>query len=316
MNIIYMGTPDFAVKPLEAIIESGENVMAVFTQPDKPKGRGFKLLPTPVKQSALSHNIPVYQPLSLKKGDDAAEAEKIMRELAPDLIVVAAYGKILPKTILDLPKYGCINIHASLLPKYRGAAPIQRVILNGETETGVTAMQMAEGLDTGDMLMKISTPIGENETASELFERLSDLGAKLIVDTIKAVKSGSITPVKQDDTLSSYAEMIDKSMCFTDFSLTAAEVHNHIRGLSSSPCAVAYLNGKRIKIYHSELVKNVGGQPGEIVNVNDFTVSCGDGNGVKLAEIQGEGGKRMKAADFLRGNKIEKGTFLKSSPEI
>lgn len=316
MNIIYMGTPDFAVKPLEAIIESGENVMAVFTQPDKPKGRGFKLLPTPVKQSALSRNIPVYQPLSLKKGDDAAEAEKIMRELAPDLIVVAAYGKILPKTILDLPKYGCINIHASLLPKYRGAAPIQRVILNGETETGVTAMQMAEGLDTGDMLMKISTPIGENETASELFERLSDLGAKLIVDTIKAVKSGSITPVKQDDSLSSYAEMIDKSMCFTDFSLTAAEVHNHIRGLSSSPCAVAYLNGKRIKIYHSELVKNVGGQPGEIVNVNDFTVSCGDGNGVKLAEIQGEGGKRMKAADFLRGNKIEKGTFLKSSPEI
>ena len=316
MNIIYMGTPDFAVKPLEAIIESGENVMAVFTQPDKPKGRGFKLLPTPVKQSALSHNIPVYQPLSLKKGDDAAEAEKIMRELAPDLIVVAAYGKILPKTILDLPKYGCINIHASLLPKYRGAAPIQRVILNGETETGVTAMQMAEGLDTGDMLMKISTPIGENETASELFERLSELGAKLIVDTIKAVKSGSITPVKQDDSLSSYAEMIDKSMCFTDFSLTAAEVHNHIRGLSSSPCAVAYLNGKRIKIYHSELVKNVGGQPGEIVNVNDFTVSCGDGNGVKLAEIQGEGGKRMKAADFLRGNKIEKGTFLKSSPEI
>ncbi len=316
MNIIYMGTPDFAVKPLEAIIESGENVMAVFTQPDKPKGRGFKLLPTPVKQSALSHNIHVYQPLSLKKGDDAAEAEKIMRELAPDLIVVAAYGKLLPKTILDLPKYGCINIHASLLPKYRGAAPIQRVILNGETETGVTAMQMAEGLDTGDMLMKISTPIGENETASELFERLSDLGAKLIVDTIKAVKSGSITPVKQDDSLSSYAEMIDKSMCFTDFSLTAAEVHNHIRGLSSSPCAVAYLNGKRIKIYHSELVKNVGGQPGEIVNVNDFTVSCGDENGVKLAEIQGEGGKRMKAADFLRGNKIEKGTFLKSSPEI
>lgn len=316
MNIIYMGTPDFAVKPLEAIIESGENVMAVFTQPDKPKGRGFKLLPTPVKQSALSHNIPVYQPLSLKKGDDAAEAEKIMRELAPDLIVVAAYGKILPKTILELPKYGCINIHASLLPKYRGAAPIQRVILNGETETGVTAMQMAEGLDTGDMLMKISTPIGENETASELFERLSELGAKLIVDTIKAVKSGSITPVKQDDSLSSYAEMIDKSMCFTDFSLTAAEVHNHIRGLSSSPCAVAYLNGKRIKIYHSELVKNVVGQPGEIVNVNDFTVSCGDGNGVKLAEIQGEGGKRMKAADFLRGNKIEKGTFLKSSPEI
>lgn len=311
-----MGTPDFAVKPLEAIIESGENVMAVFTQPDKPKGRGFKLLPTPVKQSALSHNIPVYQPLSLKKGDDAAEAEKIMRELAPDLIVVAAYGKILPKTILDLPKYGCINIHASLLPKYRGAAPIQRVILNGETETGVTAMQMAEGLDTGDMLMKISTPIGENETASELFERLSNLGAKLIVDTIKAVKSGSITPIKQDDSLSSYAEMIDKSMCFTDFSLTAAEVHNHIRGLSSSPCAVAYLNGKRIKVYHSELVKNVGGQPGEIVNVNDFTVSCGDGNGVKLAEIQGEGGKRMKAADFLRGNKIEKGTFLKSSPEI
>ena len=310
-----MGTPDFAVKPLEAIISSGENVMAVFTQPDKPKGRGFKLQPTPVKQAALSHDIPVYQPLSLKKGDDAVEAERIMRELAPDLIVVAAYGKILPKTILDLPKYGCINIHASLLPKYRGAAPIQRVILNGETETGVTAMQMAEGLDTGDMLMKKSIAIGENETASELHDRLSELGAELIIDTIAAVKSDSITPIKQNDELSSYAAIIEKSMNFTDFSLPAAEIHNHIRGLSASPCAAAYLNGKRIKIYHSELVKNVGGIPGEIVNVDDFTVSCGDGNGVKLTEIQGEGGKRMKAADFLRGNKIEKGTFLRSSPE-
>lgn len=313
MNIIYMGTPDFAVPPLNAIISIGENVQAVFTQPDKPKGRGFKLLPTPVKECALSHNIPVHQPLSLRKGEEAASYEALIKELNPDLIVVAAYGQILPKSILDIPKYGCVNIHASLLPKYRGAAPIQRVILDGETETGVTAMRMAEGLDTGDMIMKLSVKIGENETASELHDRLSELGAELIIKTIETLKNGTTFYEKQDDNLACYAAKIDKSMCFTDFSKPAKQVHNHIRGLSSSPCAVAYLDGKRLKIYRSELVNNVHGLPGEVVNSNNFTVACGDGNGVMLTEVQGEGGKRLKTADFLRGNKIEEGTILISS---
>ena len=313
MNIIYMGTPDFAVPPLNAIISSGENVQAVFTQPDKPKGRGFKLLPTPVKECALSHNIPVHQPLSLRKGEEAESYEALIKELNPDLIVVAAYGQILPKSILDIPKYGCVNIHASLLPKYRGAAPIQRVILDGETETGVTAMRMAEGLDTGDMIMKLSVKIGENETASELHDKLSELGAKLIIKTIESLKNGTAIYEKQDDNLACYAAKIDKSMCFTDFSMPEKQVHNHIRGLSSSPCAVAYLDGKRLKIYRSELVNNVHGLPGEVVNAHNFTVACGDGNGVMLTEVQGEGGKRLKTADFLRGNKIEEGTILISS---
>lgn len=313
MNIIYMGTPDFAVPPLNAIISSGENVQAVFTQPDKPKGRGFKLLPTPVKECALSHNIPVYQPLSLRKGDEAASYEALIKELNPDLIVVAAYGQILPQSILDIPKFGCVNIHASLLPKYRGAAPIQRVILDGETETGVTAMRMADGIDTGDMMMKLSVKIGENETASELHDRLSELGADLIIKTIEALKNGTAVYEKQDDSKSCHAAKIDKSMSFTDFSLSAEQVHNHIRGLSSSPCAAAYLDGKRLKMYRSELVKNVTGTPGEIVNADNFTVACGDGNGVMLTEVQGEGGKRLKTADFLRGCKIEKGTILKSA---
>lgn len=315
MNIIYMGTPDFAVPPLNAIISSGENVQAVFTQPDKPKGRGFKLLPTPVKECALSHNIPVYQPLSLRKGEEGAAAEALIREMAPDLIIVAAYGQILPQSILDIPKFGCVNIHASLLPKYRGAAPIQRVILDGETETGVTAMRMADGIDTGDMMMKLSVQIGENETASELHDRLSELGADLIIKTIDALKNGTAVYEKQDDSKSCHAAKIDKSMSFTDFSLPAEQVHNHIRGLSASPCAVAYICGKRLKIFHSELVMNVNGTPGEIVNADSFIVACGDGNGVKLTEVQGEGGKRLKTADFLRGFKIEKGMIIKSSSD-
>ena len=315
MNIIYMGTPDFAVPPLNAIISSGENVQAVFTQPDKPKGRGFKLLPTPVKECALSHNIPVYQPLSLRKGEEGAAAEALIREMAPDLIVVAAYGQILPQSILDIPKFGCVNIHASLLPKYRGAAPVQRVILDGETETGVTAMRMADGIDTGDMMMKLSVQIGENETASELHDRLSELGADLIIKTIEALKNGTAVYEKQDDSKSCHAPKIDKSMSFTDFSLPAKQIHNHIRGLSASPCAVAYLCGKRLKIFHSELVMDVNGTPGEIVNADSFIVACGDGNGVKLTEVQGEGGKRLKTADFLRGFKIEKGMIIKSSSD-
>lgn len=312
MNIVFMGTPDFAVPCLQALIDAGENVRAVFTQPDKPKGRGYKLLPPPVKALALTHNIPVYQPLSLKKGEDAASALETLKEISPDIIVVVAYGKILPKEILDLPKYCCINVHASLLPRYRGAAPIQRCVLDGEKETGVTTMLMAEGLDTGDMLLKASTEIGEDETASELHDRLSVLGAELLIKTINGVKDNTITPQKQDDSLSNYAAMLTKDMCPIDFGRTAQEVHNHIRGLSASPCAVSMLNGKRLKVYRSTLAgdKTYPDEPGTIVNEKDFTVVCGDGRGVTFTEVQAEGGKRMKTADYLRGNHIEKGMKL------
>lgn len=312
MNIVFMGTPDFAVPCLKTLVESGENVMAVFTQPDKPKGRGYKLTPSPVKEEALSHNIPVYQPQSLKKGEDAERTEAVLKELAPDLFIVVAYGKILPKNILDIPKY-CINVHASLLPKYRGAGPIQWSVLNGEKVTGVTTMLMAEGVDTGDMLLSQSTEIGENETAAELWDRLSVIGAEVMLKTIEAVKDNSLTPIKQDDSLASHAPMITKDMCPIDFSKTAQEVHNHIRGLSSFPCATAMLGDKRLKIFKSEITgdKVTGKQAGTIVNVRNFIVACGDGCCVRFTEIQADGGKRMKTEDYLRGKPIDEGTVLK-----
>ncbi len=312
MNIVFMGTPDFAVPCLQALIDNGENVQAVFTQPDKPKGRGYKMLPPPVKSLALTYNIPVYQPLSLKKGEDAENALNILKDLSPDLIIVVAYGKILPKEILELPKYYCINVHASLLPRYRGAAPIQWCVLNGEKETGVTTMLMAEGLDTGDMLLKESVAIGDDETASELHDRLSAVGAELLIKTISTVKVGTITREKQEDSLSNYASMITKDMCPIDFSLPAQQVHNKIRGLSASPCAVTMLNGKRLKIFKSTMSdkKKYDLAAGTVVNEKDFTVVCGDGYTVTFTEVQSEGGKRMKVSDFLRGNHIEKGICL------
>lgn len=307
-----MGTPDFAVPCLQALIDNGENVQAVFTQPDKPKGRGYKMLPPPVKSLALTYNIPVYQPLSLKKGEDAENALNILKDLSPDLIIVVAYGKILPKEILELPKYYCINVHASLLPRYRGAAPIQWCVLNGEKETGVTTMLMAEGLDTGDMLLKESVAIGDDETASELHDRLSAVGAELLIKTISAVKVGTITREKQENSLSNYASMITKDMCPIDFSLPAQQIHNKIRGLSASPCAVTMLNGKRLKIFKSTMSdkKKYDLAAGTVVNEKDFTVVCGDGYTVTFTEVQSEGGKRMKVSDFLRGNHIEKGICL------
>lgn len=312
MNIVFMGTPDFAVPCLKALIENGENVQAVFTQPDKPKGRGYKLTPPPVKELALTYNIPVYQPASLKNGADADVTMQVLRELSPDLIIVVAYGKILPKTILDLPKY-CINVHASLLPKYRGAGPIQWSVLNGEKTTGVTTMLMAEGLDTGDMLISKSTEIGENETASELHDRLSILGAEVLLETIQSVKDNTLTPVKQDDSLSNYAPMLTKDMCAIDFSKSALEVHNHIRGLSSFPGAMTMLSEKRLKVYKSLCLSDAStiAEPGTIVNTNDFTVACGDGKCVQFIEVQIEGSKRMNTTDFLRGKSIEPGTILK-----
>ncbi len=308
MRVVFMGTPDFAVPCLRALVEGGCEVAAVFTQPDKPKGRGYKMIPTPVKAAAEEYGIPVYQPLSLRKGEDAEESLRILHDIAPELIVVTAYGQILPKEVLELPNHGCVNIHASLLPRYRGAAPINWVILNGETETGVTSMQMSEGLDTGDMLIKRSTEIGENETYEELYARLSEMGGEVLMDTVKAIESGTLSPEKQDDSLTCYSPMIRKEMSALDFSKTAAEVHNTIRGVTG----FAMLEGKRIKVYRSEISDNIApdAENGAIVDTDRFTVKCGDGKCVTFLEVQPEGKKRMKTEDFLRGKKLTKGERL------
>ena len=308
MKIVFMGTPEFAVPCLRALAESSHEVAAVFTQPDKPKGRGYKMIPTPVKAAAEEYGLPVYQPLSLRKGDDAAESMEILKNIAPDLIVVTAYGQILPKEILELPEHGCINIHASLLPKYRGAAPINWVLLRGETETGVTSMQMSEGLDTGDMLITRATGIGENETYQELYSRLSEMGGEVLLETLEALEKGELRPVPQDDSLSCYSPMIRKEMSSLDFTKSAAEIHNTIRGVTG----FTMMNGKRLKVFRSEISDNIapGTEPGTIVDTESFAVACGDGKSVIFREIQLEGSKRMNTADFLRGRKLTKGVKL------
>lgn len=306
MKIVFMGTPDFAVPCMRKLAESSHELAAVFTQPDKPKGRGYKMIPTPVKSAAQEYNIPVYQPLSLRKGEDAENALKILQDIAPDLIVVTAYGQILPKNILELPKYGCINIHASLLPKYRGAAPINWVLLNGETETGVTSMQMSEGLDTGDMLIKKSVSIGANENYAELYSRLAEIGGDILAETIAGIENNSIIPEKQDDSLSCYSPMIKKEMSLLDFNKTANEVHNIIRGVTG----FTMLGGKRLKVFASEVSDNISlTESGTIADTEKFGVSCSD-KVIIFNEIQLEGSKRMKTADFLRGRKLIKGDKL------
>ena len=298
-----MGTPDFAVPCLKALVDAKHNVQAVFTQPDKPRGRGNKLVPTPVKKFAIECNIPVYQPTSLRKGNDAESSLQVLQELNPDLIVVVAYGQILPKSILDLPKYRCINIHASLLPKYRGAGPIQRCILDGETLTGVTSMYMEEGLDTGDMLIKEEITIGKNMIADELHDALSEMGADVLLKTIQAIEDGSIVRTPQDDSKSTYAKMITKEMSHLDFSKSAQEVHNIIRGITG----FTSLNGKRLKVFRSEILEKTSSEPfGTIVDTSNFTVVCGDGKCIKFNEVQLEGSKRMDTKVFLRGKKLDK----------
>ena len=308
MRIVFMGTPDFAVPTLKKLYECGHEVAAVFTQPDKPKGRGYKLTPPPVKIVAMEHGTTVYQPQSLKKEPEMWET---LRVLAPDCIVVAAYGKILPKQVLDIPKYHCVNVHGSLLPKYRGAAPIQWSILNGDDETGITTMLMGEGLDTGDILQQCSTTIGENETASELFDRLSIMGADLLIDTLDKLEKNEITPLKQDDSKSSYATMLTKDMCMLDYNFPVKQVHKKICGLSDWPCAVTMLNGKRLKIYGSEIVEldKKGKLPGTVVDSNRFCVQCADGI-LRFTQVQAEGSKRMRTEDYLRGNPLQPGTVL------
>ena len=308
MKIVFMGTPDFAVPSLKALYEAGHEIQAVFSQADKPKGRGYKLTPPPVKVYALGKNIPISQPDSLKKNGE--HYVEVLRELAPDCIVVAAYGKILPKEVLEIPRLGCVNVHGSLLPKYRGAGPIQWAVLNDEKATGITTMLMGEGLDTGDILLKSETPIGENETAAELFDRLSVMGAELITETLDKLEKGGITPVKQDEDLATYAPMLTKDLCPIDFSQSVRRVHKQICGLSDWPCATTSIGGKRLKVYRSEIVEgSSGAAPGTVVNEKDLTVACGDGL-IRLTEIQAEGSKRMKTADYLRGKPVEKNTVL------
>ena len=303
MNVVFMGTPDFAVPSLKAIAQH-HNVLAVFTQPDKPVGRKMVLTPPDVKVCAEELSIPVYQPVKLREGDN----ESIIRELNPDVIVVVAYGQILPESILNIPRYGCINVHGSLLPKYRGAAPIQWSVLNGDEVTGVTTMYMEKGLDTGDILLKEEYKIGINETAGEVFDNLASLGGELILKTLDYAEKGMLKPVKQDDSLSSYAKMLDKSMCKIDFSKTNKEVHNKVRGLCPWPVASTVFNGKILKIFETRLADG-NGNPGEVICTNPLTVACGEG-AVVINSVQLQGKKRMDSNAFLQGHKINIGTII------
>lgn len=306
MKIVFMGTPDFSVPCLQALIDSPHEVAAVFTQPDRPKGRGYKMIPPPVKKLAEEKGIKVYQPQSLRKGEEAENSIKLLKELSPDLIIVVAYGQILPKEVLELPRLGCINIHASLLPEYRGAAPIQRCILEGKTKTGVTSMMMEEGLDTGDMLIAAETDIDENETASQLHDRLSEMGAKVLIETVEAAEKGTLLPKKQDDSLSTYAKMITKDMSALDFNAPAQQIHNTIRGITG----FTMLEGKRLKVYRSRMGESTQAQAGTVTDADNFTVACGDGKTVTFLEVQYEGGKKMMTDSFLRGRKLTVGQKL------
>ena len=301
MNIIYMGTPDFAVPTLEKLCESEHNILSVFTQPDKPFGRKQILTPSDVKVCAQSHNLTVYQPTTLK---DESVCD-LIKQQNPDVIVVVAYGKILPKNILDIPRYGCINVHGSLLPKYRGASPIQHAVLNGDKVTGVTTMFMGEGLDTGDILLKSETEVLPNETSAQLFDRLSLIGAELLLETLSSVEQGKVTPVKQDETQATYTKMINKSMCPIDWTKDNYTVHNQIRGLQTWPVATTTLEGKEIKI-HSSLICDKNGTAGEIISTSPLTVACGSGS-IVINELQLSGKKRMDSKTFLLGHPLKIG---------
>lgn len=307
MKIVFMGTPDYAAVTLKKLIASDHEIAAVFAQPDKPVGRKQILTPPPVKVVAEENNIPVHQPKTLRDG----EALEILKGINPDIIVVVAYGKILPEKILNLPKYGCVNGHASLLPKYRGASPIQWCIVCGEEKTGVTVMQMDIGMDTGDILTQCEVEIGEKETAEELFERLSVITAELLVNTLADLEKGNITPKKQDEEKASYAPIIKKEMAELDFSKSAKELYNAVRGYYSWPCAYFFLGGKRIKVIKSEIGNETSKPAGTVVGNSDcLEIACGDGKSLKLLTVQPEGKGKMTAKEMLNGTKIEKGCCI------
>lgn len=310
IRIVYMGTPDFAVEPLEAIIKAGYEVAAVVTQPDKQKGRGKEVKMTPVKVCALRHGIPVFQPVKIKEPEAVAELEKYHA----DLFVVAAFGQLLSEEILNMPEYGCINIHASLLPAYRGAAPIQWAVLNGEKESGVTIMQMDKGLDTGDMLLKRSVELSPKETGDSLHDKLMHLGAELIVEALSKLEKGELVPEKQKDELSSYAKKLTKAMGQIDWSKDAVSLERWIRGLNSWPSAYTFFGGKTLKIWEAQVTEENGAQkaePGQVVSVSreSFTVACSQG-ALQILSLQLEGKKRVLTREFLLGYQVEPGMIL------
>ena len=310
MRILFMGTPDFALPTLRELCLAGHEIVGAVTQPDKPKGRGHHLTPPPIKVFALEKNIPVYQPMTLR-GEEFAV---LLSELDPEMIVVVAYGKILPQNVLDYPKYGCVNVHGSLLPEYRGAAPMQRAIIDGKTVTGITTMLMAAGLDTGDMLLKCEIEIGENDNFEDIHDRLSEAGAKLLIETVEKLEKGEITPEVQDDSKATYAAKIEKSDCLLDFSRDAKTLHDLIRGLSPIPLSFTHTpDGKLLKVVESRVFdaeKTVKALPGTVLSVGeDIKVVCGKGI-LSLTVVVPEGKGRMSAADFIRGRKIAEGDLL------
>lgn len=303
-----MGTPDFAVGTLEAILAAGHEIVGVFTQPDKPKGRGKNMQFPPVKETALAHGLPVYQPEKIRE----ASFVDTLRKMEPEVIVVVAFGQILTKEILDMPKYGCINVHASLLPKYRGSAPIQWAVINGEKESGVTTMLMNEGIDTGDMLKKAVVHLDEKETGGSLFDKLADEGAKLLVETLKDLEQGTITRTPQQEEEATHVKMLDKKMGLIDFSKSAVEIERLIRGLNPWPSAYTGYKGKTLKIWDADVVdKEMDGEVGQVVEVSKHELFIKTGKGLlSLQEVQLEGKKRMDIDAFLRGNAVEVGTKL------
>lgn len=304
MNIVFMGTPDFAAASLRALINSGHNILAVFTQPDKPVGRHRVLTAPPVKELALENNIEVFQPDTLKDG----QAEKIIRDLKPDVIAVVAYGKLIPEGILNIPPLGCINVHGSLLPKYRGAAPIQWSVINGEEFAGVTTMYMDKGLDTGDIILVDKTKIKDGETSAELYSRLEVLGADLLVKTIELLKEGTAPREKQDDSQSTYAPMLNKEMAVIDFSKSKKEICSLINGLNPWPIALTALDGKRLKVYRA-LPADKEGENATLLDEKRFIVGCADGS-VEFSQVQIEGSKMQSGEEFLRGKRLKAGTIF------
>lgn len=304
MKILYMGTPDFAVLPLEKLIEGGHEICGVVTREDKPKGRGMKVMMTPVKECAITHNIPVYQPSSVKNG----ELSDVLSELNPEMIVVVAYGKILPKSVLDFPKYGCINLHGSLLPQYRGSAPIQHAVLNGDAVTGVTTMLMDEGMDTGAMLKKREVKIEEDDTSESMFDKLSLIGAELLLETVNSISD--ITPVPQDESLATYAPPIKKEDAKIDWGKTTSEVLNLIRGSFSWPIAFTDSTVGKIKIYSARRGSS-SGKAGAVLDLlkDGLEVATADGS-IVISLFQVESGKRMSPADYFRGHESIVGTFF------
>lgn len=309
IRTVFMGTPEFALPTLQGLLDAGVNLVGVYTQPDRPKGRGKKLAASPVKELALAHQVPVFQPERLRK----PEAVEGLRLLAPDLIVVVAYGQILPRSVLEIPRFQCINVHASLLPKYRGAAPINKAIVDGESETGVTTMLMDVGLDTGAMLVKRSTIIGPDETAGEVHDRLALLGREALEESLQLICDGQLTPQEQDDALSTYAPMMSKEDGLIDWNRSARQIHNQVRGLDPWPGAYSHLADQVLKIARTGVDEETNGSPGEVLSADadGVRIACGQG-ALVIGELQLPGKKRLAAREFLSGCPLPVGTRLES----